>query len=342
MHKRSENFGKYIKSVAVTFAVLLTVLVTSALVLDGQRLLVAPQFIASLSFDEKVRFFRDAKLEQPQIVALGSSITMNHLDSKLLKNDSEQPVPLINFAAYGLQVSEFKDLAKFSARLFDKPETILVISTPVDFEICNPSEALNTEFYVSLKNLKQEDAIGYIKYHIPSLFYHAKYRSFWRMIDPGLLTKVRDLKKRNDVLESLQFDSGGSVLLNVSQKNVPPDRWNGLNWANTMGKLEPSNACYRSLQDFAEYVKQEGMQLVFVNSPIRQAYLERFDPQGQKIAFHQQQISTILKNYGFVVLDAQKDLPSLPDEFYADAMHLNQSGAEVLTRYISEQLNKTT
>lgn len=338
---KKENFRGYVKLLVINFAVLISVLLVTTIVLDWQRLLVAPQFIASLSFDEKARFFKEIKPEQPQMIALGSSVTMNHLDSTLLTNLDNRPTKFVNFATYGLQLPEFKNLAQFSTRLLGKPDTLLVVSSPVDFTVCTPSEIEKAQFYVSFKDLKQDDVITYVRSNMPTSFYHAKYRTLWRMLDPKLIMQVRDLRNRRNTLESLQFDAGGSVLLNVSKDSVSANRWEGIGWGETIDKLEPSNACYQSLQDFAEYAKQEGMQLVFVNSPIRKAFLDRFDPQGERMAFHRKQLATILKNSGFTLLDAQQDLSTLSDEFYADAMHLNQNGAQRLTGYIRERLGKT-
>jgi hypothetical protein len=339
MKKQAHDFKKYNRIIAVNLAVFSACLLSAALIMEQLKLLTAPQFLASISFDEKARFFKQVKPKNPALIAVGSSIAVNHVDSVLLKDSEDKQIPFTNFASYGLQVTDLKNLVGFSMALSGKPNTVLVLSAPVDLMYCSPDKKTNAH-YVSLKSLHQEDAVNYIKSDLPAVYYHAKYRTLWRMLDPNLTAEVRRQRTTNNTLDSLKFDSSGSVLLEVPKENIPPGRWEGKPmWANVMSQLDKQDTCYQSLAEFAKYLKQNNMNLVFTLSPIRQGYLNEFDPQRKSLSTYRERLKSILSQSNSLLLDAHTDL-QLSDEYFVDAFHLNKKGSQVLTQYISQQLNQ--
>lgn len=56
MNKRHNNFSVYNKAIVIIFAVLFVLLISVTFILEQQKLLIAPQFVSSISFDEKTRF----------------------------------------------------------------------------------------------------------------------------------------------------------------------------------------------------------------------------------------------------------------------------------------------
>ncbi len=336
MNKQPENLKKYNRLIAINFAVLTTFLILLALILDQLKLMTSPQFLASISFDEKARFFKDLKPKNPSVIAVGSSVAVNHIDSSSLKDSKGNQIPFTNFASYGLQVTDLKNLVDFSVEVSGKPKTVIALSAPVDLMYCLPDKKTNAH-YVSLSNLNREDAANYIRSDIPAVYYHAKHRTLLRMLDPSLMLEVRRQRTTNNTLDSLKFDSSGSVLLEVPKESIPPERWEGKQWSKVMSQLSEQDACYDSLQDFANYLEQNNIKLVFVLSPIRQGYLNEFDPNRERINSHKERIAAILKKSNSLLIDGHSDL-QLPDEYFVDAFHLNKKGAQVLTQHISEKL----
>lgn len=339
MKNQLKSFSAYTKSVAISFAGLFVLIALVTFILERQKLLLAPQFAASMSFDEKIRFFRESKPKKSQIVAVGSSITVNHLDSALLKDKNDNQIPFTNFGFYGLPISELKYLTDLAVKVNGKPNTVLILSAPADFYGCFHSPQADSK-HLTLKNLNREDVAKYILSDIPGVFYHAKYRGLWRMIDPKLILEVQRQRNTNDTLDSLKFDSSGSVLLEVSKENISPERWQGKQWAEVMGQLSSQqNTCYDSFQELVNYIKQNNMSVVFVLSPIRQGYLNEFDPSRESLVSHKKRVAAILSKSNSSLIDAHSDL-QLSDEYFVDAIHLNKTGAQILTKHISEKLNQ--
>jgi hypothetical protein len=338
MNKPAKNFKTYNRLIAINFAAFSVIIILLTLILEQQKLLTAPQFLASISFDEKARFLKEVKPKNSSLIAVGSSIAVNHIDSSLLKDAKGNLIAFTNYASYGLQMVDLKDLVDFSVNLSGKPKTVLVLSAPVDFQSCSPNKKMDAH-YVSLKNLHREDAVNYIQSDIPAVYYHAKYQTLSRMLDPGLMLKVRRQRTTNNTLDSLKFDSSGSVLLEVPKENIPPDRWEGNQWSKVMSQLSQQDACYGSLENLANYTQQNGINLVFVLSPIRQGYLNEFDPNQKSMSSHRERLQLILGKSNSLLIDAHTDL-QLSDEYFVDAFHLNKKGSQILTKYISQKLNR--
>jgi hypothetical protein len=339
MKSPRKKFSKYNKYLAINLAVLFGLIISLTFILEQKKLLVAPQFVASSSFDEKARFFREVKPEKSQIVAVGSSVTVNHLDAALLKDEDGNQIPFTNFGFYGLPISELKYSLDLAVKAIGKPNTVLISAAPVDFHGCFASAQADGK-HLSLKNLNQEDLVKYIWSDIPGVFYHAKYRDLWRMIDPKLMLEVRRQRNTNNTLDSLKFDSSGSVLLEVPKENISPERWQGKQWSQVMSQLSsPQNACYDSFQELVARIEHARMKLVFVLSPIRQGYLNEFDPNTENLVFHKKRLAAILSKSNSILIDAHSDL-QLSDEYFADAIHLNKTGAQILTKYVIGKLNQ--
>ena len=338
MNKKLKNFSKYNISIAIVFTVLSTLLVSLTFILQWKKLLVAPQFVASISFDEKVKFFKEEKLGKSPTIVVGSSVAVNNLDEALLKGRSGNQISFINFGFYGLSISELRHSLSLAIKVNGKPDTLLILSAPTDFYGCFSSVQAGSK-HLNLQNLNQEDVARYILSDTPSVFYHAKYRGLWRMVNPKLMLEVRRQRNTNDTLDSLKFDSSGSVLLEVPKESISPERWQGEQWAPAMDQLSSQkNTCYDSFQKLVDYVDQSRINLVFVLSPVRQGYLNKFDPTRKKLDDHKKKIETILSQSNSIFINAHGDL-QLSDKYFVDALHLNKIGAQVLTKYISENLN---
>jgi len=338
MNKKFKNFSRYNISIACNLTLLSIFLSLLTFILQQKKLLVAPQFVASASFDEKVRFFKEAKLEKSPTVVVGSSVAVNNLDATLLKDRNENRVSFINFGFYGLPISELRHSLSLAIKVNGKPNTVLILSAPTDFYGCSSSVQAGGK-HLTLQNLNQEDVARYISSDIPSVFYHAKYRGLWRMINPNLMLEVQRQRNTNDALDSLKFDSSGSVLLEVPKESISLERWQGEQWAQAMDQLSnQQNSCYDSFQELVDYSVQNQINLVFVLSPVRQGYLNRFDPSRKKLDDHKRKLETILSRSNSIFINAHDDLQLL-DKYFVDPLHLNKIGAQVLTKYISNEVN---
>jgi hypothetical protein len=334
MNKKSENFSRYNKLIALSLTIYSGLFVLLMFLMEAQKMLIAPPFISSLSFDEKLRYFREIKPKNSQILAVGSSMTLNNMDSTLIKDRNGRQISTVNFASWGSQISDLQPVTDFSIKLIAKPNIVLILSSPVDFRNCSSPTTTNRK-YVSFEDFNETDGLNYISSNIPALYYHFKYRDLFNAVNLTNVLNVRQKRNNNDTYDSLKFDSGGSIVLEVPKENILPSRWEGSFWKS----ISISDICYQSLEKFASNLVQNNINLVFVLTPMREAYLNKYDPSREIITSHRARLTSILKKYNGLLIDARNDLP-LTDEYFADALHLNKKGAQLLTRYISEKLNQ--
>ncbi len=338
MKFKPKKISTYNKVIVSNLVALFGFMILLTFILEQNKLLISPQFLASISFDEKARFFREVKPKKSQIVAVGSSITVNHLDATLLKDEDGNQIPFTNFGFYGLPISELKSSLDLAVKVIEKPNIVLISSAPPDFYGCSTSAQADGK-HLTLNNLNREDLVKYISSDFPGVVYHAKYRGLWRMIDPKLMLEVRKQRNTNNTVDSLKFDSSGAVLLEVPEANRSPERWQGKQWSQVMSQLSSQHTCYNSFQEIADYIEQNHMKLVFVLSPIRQGYLNDFDPNRENLVAHKKKVAAILSKSNSILIDAHNDL-QLSDEYFVDAIHLNKRGAQILTKYVSVKLNQ--
>lgn len=330
----NENiFFKYNLFLILLFTTFSISIITLVFILDACKLLVAPPFTNSLSLVERLRFFREVKPKKSEILAVGSSMTLNSIDSSALKYRNGQQIPYTNFSSWGVQVGDVSTWINTYLKIAEKPKFVMIISSPVDFKYCD-------------ENRKTPDVIGrrddindYIAASglaFKSVYYHLKYRDLLKAINPLWIKKIHQARNTNNYYDSLKFDSSGSVVLEIPQDKINPQRWRG---EVDFLKIENlSEKCYFSLESLADSLKQKQINLVLVLSPIRKDYLDSHTSQKTALNEYRQRVTAIIKKFDGIVIDAYQDMP-LTDEFFVDPLHLNKNGARLLTEHISEKLS---
>lgn len=315
------------------FTTLSISIITLLFILDACKLLIAPPFTNSLSLVERLRFFREVKPKKSEILAVGSSMTLNSIDSSALKYKNGQQIPYTNFSSWGVQVSDISTWINTYLKIADKPKFAMIISSPVDFKHCEENRK-NPEIIGIEDDIN--DFISPSGISFKAIYYHLKYRDLLKAINPLWIKKIHQARNTNNYYDSLKFDSSGSVVLEIPQDKINPQRWRG---EVEFVKIENiSEKCYFSLESLADSLKQKQINLVFVFSPIRQDYLDNNPPQKIELNRYRQRVTSIIKKFDGIVIDAYQDMP-LTDEFFVDPLHLNKNGARLLTEHISGKLS---
>ena len=309
---------KFILGFVAGIALLIGGAAAGLLVLDQAERLKAPAFANRMSFDEKIRRLRSDRIEDPEVLFIGSSTTLHGLDGALVETMLRTDGEVANLGVQDLRINQTRFLADFFLDLYGPVEKVVMVSTMLDYKECADTE---DGFF------QPEHVRDYLQ-GAPELFYHFKY------FDPeGVLKRARDirfLRAADDRLESVSFDDYGSLLLDVPEENVNPRVMRG-----DPIVLDP--VCYEELETLARRLQREGTEFVYVVAPMRPSYLDDRDPGGELLKEHYDRLRTHLAGTGAVMIDAHRRL-DMPEEAFFDAYHLNSEKARRLTRFVAEQM----
>jgi hypothetical protein len=263
----------------------------------------------SYSFNEKIKWLPLPK--KLDILAVGSSMTLNNLSSQTLVDCTENK-SYLNLSSWGMSMKDIGDLFPICYELYN-PQIIITVSNFQDFR---PSRI---EF--DLEDISQEMK-GQSTIFNKDLFLDKYYLN--RTLD----NKINYLNRK--VYTSLKYDEYGGVPLANKDFNIFKKRYDeDFNFK----KLNPIE--YKYLREFSKRMRDQKVKYIFVQSPVREK--NRTIEYKKNIETHLYNIETILINDGHIVLDYSE--LKLTDEYFVDFAHLNQKGAEIITKLICKEIN---
>lgn len=295
---------KFLKNNFVFFLILSLPFLTAIILLYDY--LPAPRITNSYSLNEKLKFVAERKKKNPEIISIGSSIAFNNLSSQVIV-DSFKTDSYLNMSSWGMRIRDSYWIIKESITLL-KPKRVIIASSITDFN--GPSIVYNIdnlEDYLKPGNL--------FNFQIQNL--DLKY-FFKRLITNSWYFNS------NDIYKSLKFDDYGAVLLSDSHLEVIEKRWMQ---EVSFDYLSPESYMY--LDSISRYLAEERIELVFIQSPVREAI--RTLEYKEKIQRHMRKVDSILHAGNHHFIDCTS--ASLDDSLYADSQHLNVHGADVFTKY---------
>jgi len=169
----------------------------------------APMFTGRISVDEKMKFVREnIKPGNLEVVAMGSSMAQNNIISRSMLSIPGLDGRYFNFSSFHLGPNELLELGSFLTKFY-KPKIMIICITPNEF-------TLETNFTFNENDLKD-----YLN-GAPSLPHYVKYYdiNFIRR-----MAKIRRHKKANKYYDSLNFDDGGGVILDVPRHKTRKKQW---------------------------------------------------------------------------------------------------------------------
>lgn len=273
----------------------------------------------SISLDSKIFMLRDLLRQGARLdtAIAGSSVALNDVSSDLLAGDlGGQKV--INLAAWGLKISESRRLLNHFLPLFQFDKVILVITAP-DFGETEHMTGDISDEDLDLALRGPEGPAYYAMLGSKFSFLYLAKQWLW----------LRSHDERTP--ESLRFDSGGSVPLEVFADTVDPYRWDH---SPDPGMIRQSE--YVEFAGLAGDLKRRGIGLFVIQAPIRSAPLKPQIASG--LARHWLKVAQIASQNQTVFIETQESL-HLDDSFFADFLHLNLRGMAALTNYVAERIN---
>lgn len=275
----------------------------------------SPVFTTSISFDAKMIFLQKKGIINTDLMAIGSSITLDNVNSDIIVS-SIRGQSYLNFAAWAVKMTDLNYLLKYYIPKY-KPKCILIASALFDFE----------------SNL---DSIVYPKYYEFSMFLSNQFDAYFyfknRQID-AIIERNYNLHLYRTLLDNydnLSFDEYGGVQLNVPKENIDPYRWN-----KKLKKLNEEQ--FEALQNFIEYISAEKVKLVFIQSPVKKGYYDILSDKNElyNVFSRIKNIVTSKNNIYLNLYDENKYI----DSSFCDANHMNSGASKYFTQEIIEKIN---
>ena len=295
-------------------------LVALFLVLDHWHALKAPALSNNASFDEKMRVLRERPPGNVGLLLVGSSTTLHGVDGDALRAGLREDVDILNVGVQSITIDQSRFLTDFFLDRLPSVESVVMISTMLDFRECVPEK---TAFFDPSK------VAGYLSRHTPELYFHFKYFDLTGVLKQA--PRMARLREADDVLNAVSFDEDGSLLLDVPRRNLP-----GLVWRGEPIALDA--ACYEALRAMALELRGVGLPFTYFIAPMRPGYLDGRDPGGRLLAEHRRRLYAALSGTGAALVDAHGML-AMPEGAFFDAYHLKPDEVPALSRLIAEALN---
>jgi hypothetical protein len=273
----------------------------------------APRISDNLSLNEKLKFYKATGPMPLDVIAVGSSMTLNNLSSRAVI-EHFGAVRYMNFGTWGQGLGNTRDMV-LALQAHTGARTVLICANLMEFSQELPSLPLDTGMVVRYL-WKDPEPVAYLRTH------EAAY--YLRNMEANVI-------RRNDAAnyEYLGFDANGGATLEVPPELRAQARWD---------KQPPApeamvDSLYRTVEDLGTRLAARHVRLVWFHSPFREGVVT--DAVRSRVERHATRLRSLLQPLGHHVLDAN-DHP-WPDSLYSDYSHLNGTGAY---RFTAECLSR--
>jgi hypothetical protein len=281
----------------------------------NRHFLPAPRITSNEVLNMKLSHLRHRGDTPANVLAIGSSMTMNNLSSEEVMAHFGD-TSFVNMGAWGVDMVQTEGLAEVLVPLLE-PHTVLVVSNLNDL----------------VKNGKrfQVDTSRVVRY----LRTWGTTESYLRNLKPAYY--LREMERNRIRMhdrsnyEFMGVDEHGGAGLIIPRDRIDPQRW---------ARRPPSGKWlddeqYKALERLCAYLDKHGVRLIFLQSPYRQGVLNK--EVERTIETHLDRVSNILAPYDHILVTATDR--SWPDSLFVDYSHLNGQGAELFTRYALSKLD---
>jgi hypothetical protein len=274
----------------------------------------APKFTSSFSFNDKLEFSRNKKVE---ILSIGSSMSLNNLSSKIVV-DRFNSMSYLNLSSWGIKLKTDFDLLKIQTKI-QKIKSLILVSNIIDFTVIGKDELNENELNVN-------DIENYLKSY-DDLKYHLEYFNLRYYFKESLLKKGYKIGRNFSM--TLNYDEFGGALVEPEKFQYNKERWN----SSFIKKIDLKYYTY--LDSISNYCKVNNIQFFFFQSPTREKVLN----QNSKriLQKHCEKVEKIiLKSDGCFVNSNES---KWNDSLFIDGIHLNKNGADQFSNYCFNRIS---
>lgn len=274
----------------------------------------APNFSNSYSFNEKILFLKKSDIS-PEVLAIGSSMTLNNLHSQTVINKLKTK-KYLNVASWGMSIQEEYQLLK-QLTLIYKPKKIIIACSIVDFK----KNDKNIDYFLIHKYLSGHNELKHHLSHFSSQYYFNNFKY------------AHQVRNDSSNYEYLGFDNYGAVNFNNQGFKISNNRWNTDFEENAINKRE-----YLYLDSIGLYCQEKKIVLLFFQTPMREGlYNKLTNKKLTELNNHISKVETIIKARHQQFVDATK--VKWKDYLFVDGTHLNAKGAELFTEYCFKHIH---
>lgn len=273
----------------------------------------APNITTNSSLNTKLHMLKERRGHQIDVLALGSSMTLNNLNSRALI-EALHDSAYLNLGAWGTNMEQSVALAQDILPIV-KPRTLVVVTGLGDFSYS--AERYNVNAQRMEKYLTEWDEVwAYIKTRDIGYYLRDMELNEVRMNDPGNY-------------ERLVFDAYGGVELNVPKDRIDEERFNKK--PPPLSDLAESQ--YKAFGELCATTEAQGVHLIVIQAPYREGI--RNEEVDSIVELHVYRLRQIMQPYDHEFLDGTTR--TWPDSLYCDYGHFNGAGAYEFTRYAFAQ-----
>lgn len=274
-----------------------------------------PPFSGSISFDEKAVWLSKRLQEPCDVLAIGSSMTVNNLESSAFSEHA-----FVNASSWGMKIEQTDYFLELLLEYW-KPKTVVVVTAPTDFE----GDYRGKTIFDRKKLKRFFDSQDLFRTHL-------EYLSAQYLL--GTASEIQRDRVGRGTYYSLDFDKGGSVPLDLMSEGFEKveDRW-----AKPLAQSESVvESNYRGLAQLVERCQANGIRFLLVQPPIRDDILTEKD-RVFLTESHWPRLAKICLEKGGSFHNFHSEL-SMTVEDFADSTHLNREGAQKLSRAVARLL----
>lgn len=305
-----EVWGAYLATMAGAALALLSLLWLGLAAFDHFDLLPPPQLSNNLCMDQKLAYFRAHPVEEPTILATGSSVTWRNFDSSaVLQASGGRAVPL-NGAFCGLKMNQTAYVTEYLVGRIPSIQEVMTILAPQDLIDCKTTNP---------RVFDPADVDDFVFRRSSEFAFYLKY------FDPLTLIKnvfiLRAMRTGGLPFDEIRMDRYGDAPLDTKASRDL-----------TYGALPPPDpVCLTALHKLAADLGANGRRLIVVTMPLDPEWKTQYDPDGAVMRNMTHHIRQALAGSGAVFWDANHNFAMDPDAFI-DAIHIRWSAAKIFSR----------
>ena len=274
-----------------------------------------PPLTATSCIDEKFKFIREHADSEPDLLAVGSSVTWRNLDFSVAGRVGNFSQPLNGAPCY-LHIHETAWLTELYLDHFSSVRTVLTVLAMRDFETCQGDGHLFSETLGE----------GMMFAGWPEwMVYFVNFRPM-RLLRTA--RNIKAMRSGQDEDATLVMDHFGSGPLTLT----PPD---------PREDTKVSSDCYPHLEQMERNLERRNVRWIVVLMPPMPAWTARYDVGGQRDAVWRAQVVETLRSPNTVLIDGRNS-PLRDDRHFVDPAHYNWRYAASFTRWIFEEYAKNS
>lgn len=284
--------------------------------LPQKRYFPSPRVTDNLAVNEKIAFAMNHFPDGVDVLAIGSSMTLNNLNSVAVMEHFGN-VRYLNAGAWGIGASELEVIGPALSKRFT-PKTVIVSTNLMDFS--DQPDILKGDSAPIARFFQEPELIGYLRHWDAPYYLREMETNRIRFNDAGNY-------------EYLGYDDHGGATLHIPKERISPQRFDKL--PPTAAELSPER--YAAFARFAADLHQRGIRLVVCESAYRNGIRNAENDALQQA--HVEKLRAMVEPLGGLVVDANQR--RWEDSLYVDSSHFGAEGSEEYTAYCLAQIGGT-